>query len=95
VKEIQRVAKVHSNPFEAIMPILEADSPVGEYRKIADEIVRTMPDERRYPSAAAEATRSFLIIRFGLHTGLRQKNLRQLLLCPKGGHQPPSVSSRT
>jgi hypothetical protein len=30
VKEIQRVAKVHSNPFEAIMPILEADSPVGE-----------------------------------------------------------------
>ena len=88
VKEIQRVAKVHRNPFEAIMPILEADSPVGEYRKIADEIVRTMPDERRYPSAAAEATRSFLIIRFGLHTGLRQKNLRQLLLCPRG--RPPT-----
>jgi hypothetical protein len=34
VKEIQRVAKVHRDPFEPIMPILEADSPVGEYRKI-------------------------------------------------------------
>ena len=84
VKEIQRVAKVHRDPFEPIMPILEADSPVGEYRKIPDEIIRTMPDERRYPVSAAEAVRSFLIIRFGLHTGLRQKNLRQLLLCPKG-----------
>lgn len=84
VKEIQRVAKVHRDPFEPIMPILEADSPVGEYRKIADEIVRTMPDERRYPVAAAEATRSFLMLRSGLHTGLRQKNLRQMLLCPKG-----------
>jgi hypothetical protein len=88
VKEIQRVAKVHRDPFEAIMPILEADSPVGEYRKITEEIVKTLPNERRYPVAAAEATRSFLIIRFGLHTGLRQKNLRQLLLCPKG--RPPT-----
>jgi hypothetical protein len=84
VKEIQRVAKVHRDPFEPIMPILEAESPVGEYRKIADEIIRAMPDERRYPSAAAEAVRSFLLIRFGLHTGLRQKNLRQLLICPRG-----------
>jgi len=84
VKEIQRVAKVHRDPFEPIMPILESESPVGEYRKIADEIIRTIPAERRYPSAAAEAVRSFLIIRFGLHTGLRQKNLRQMLICPKG-----------
>ncbi len=84
VKEIQRVAKVHRDPFEPIMPILEAESPVGEYRKIADEIIRTIPDELRYPSAAAEAVRSFLLIRFGLHTGLRQKNLRQLLICPRG-----------
>lgn len=84
IKEIQRVAKVHRDPFEPILPILEADSPVGEYRKIADEILKMMPDECRYPVAAAEATRSFLIIRLGLHTGLRQKNLRQLLLCPRG-----------
>lgn len=84
VKEVQRVAKVHRDPFEPIMPILEAESPVGEYRKIADQIIRTLPDERCYPSAAAEAIRSFLLIRFGLHTGLRQKNLRQLLICPRG-----------
>lgn len=84
VKEIQRVAQVHRDPFEPILRVLESESPVGEYRKIADEILRTMPDERRYPRDAAEAVRSFLTIRIGLHTGLRQKNLRQLLICPRG-----------
>lgn len=83
IKEIQRVSKVHRDPFEPILPILEADSPVGEYRRITDEILRLMPDERRYPRAAAEAVRSFLLLRIGLHTGLRQKNLRELLVCPR------------
>jgi len=83
-REIQRVARIHRDPFEPILPVLEAKSPVGEYRKITEEIVRRMPDERLYPKAAAEAVRSFLILRFGLHTGLRQRNLRELLLCPRG-----------
>jgi hypothetical protein len=87
VKEIQRVAKVHRDPFEPIMPVLEAESPVGEYRKITEEILRLMPDERLYRRPAAEAVRSFLMLRFGLHLGLRQKNLRQLLLCKRGS--PP------
>ena len=84
VKEIQRIARVHRDPFEPIMPVLEADSPVGEYRKITEEIIRFMPDEERYPRPAAEAVRSFLMLRLGLHLGLRQKNLRQLMLCPRG-----------
>lgn len=84
MKEIRRVAKVHRDPFEPIMPVLEAHSPVGEYRKITDEILKRMPDRHRYPRAAAEAIRSFLPLRLGLHLGLRQKNLRQLLLCPRG-----------
>ncbi len=83
-KEIQRVAKVHRDPFEPILAVLEADSPVAEYRKITEEILRLMPDERRHPRAAAEAVRSFLLLRLGLHLGLRQKNLRQLLVCPRG-----------
>jgi hypothetical protein len=58
-------------------------SPVGEYRKITEEIVRLMPCEQRYPRAAAEAVRSFLLIRLGMHLGLRQKNLRQLLVKPR------------
>jgi hypothetical protein len=88
VKEIQRVAKVHRDPFEAILPILEADSPVGEYRKIADEILGRIPDERRYPQAAAEAVRSFLLLRLGMHLGIRQKNMRQLLF--RRRDEPPS-----
>ena len=33
--------------------------------------------------AAAEAVRSYLALRIAMHSGLRQKNLRQLLLCPR------------
>ncbi|TCR79635.1 hypothetical protein EV561_115133 [Rhizobium sp. BK376] len=83
-KEIQRVMRVHRDPFEPIMCILKADSPLAEYRKITDEIRKRMPDEDRYPRPAAEAVRSFLLLRLGLHLGLRQKNLRQLRVCPRG-----------
>lgn len=82
-KEIARVARVHRDPFEPILPILEDESPVGAYREITLEILRRMPDRRRYPRTAAEAARSFLMLRFGLHLGVRQKNLRQLLVCPR------------
>ena len=83
-KEIKRVKRIHRDPFEPILVVLEADSPVAEYRKITEEILRRMPEERRYPIAAAEATRAFLMLRLGLHLGLRQKNLRQLLICARG-----------
>ncbi|WP_206427942.1 hypothetical protein [Rhizobium sp. CIAT894] len=88
-KEIQRVMRVHRDPFEPIMCVLEAESPLAEYRKITDEILKRMPDESRYPRPAAEAVRSFLLLRLGLHLGLRQKNLRQLRVCPRG-HYPTS-----
>ncbi len=83
--EVQSVARVHRDTFEAILPVLEADNPVREYRKIIDEILLRMPDERVYPMAAAEASRSYLMLRLGLHLGLRQRNLRELLLSPKDG----------
>lgn len=84
LKEIQRVHRVHRDPFEPIMCVLETDSPLSEYRKITDEIIARMPDEKRHPRSAAESVRSFLLLRLGLHLGLRQKNLRQLLVCPRG-----------
>lgn len=83
-REVKKISKVHRDPFEAVLAVLEADSPLREYRKITEEIIRLMPCERLYPKAAAEAVRSFLMIRLGLHLGVRQKNLRQLLVCPKG-----------
>ncbi|HEY1123947.1 MAG TPA: hypothetical protein VGE67_20175, partial [Haloferula sp.] len=83
-KEIARVSRVHRDPFEPILPILEADSPVGEYRKIAEEIRRLQPCESRYPKAAAESSRSILMVRLGLHLGFRQRNLRQLMVCRHG-----------
>jgi hypothetical protein len=84
IKEIDRVARIHRDPFEPILPVLQAPSPVGEYRKITEEILRRMPDERHNARASAEAVRAFLMLRIGLHTGLRQKNLRELLLCRPG-----------
>lgn len=83
--EIKDVARVHRDPFEPILPILEADNPLAEYRKITEEILRRVPDERRYPIQAAEAARSYLMLRIGLHLGVRQRNLRELLICPKDG----------
>lgn len=80
-REVQRVARIHRDPFEPILPILESPSPVREYRRIAEDVLARMPDRRRHPRAAAESVRAFLMLRFGLHLGLRQKNLRQLLLC--------------
>ncbi|MEC3947567.1 hypothetical protein [Sphingobium sp. HWE2-09] len=84
VREVERVARIHRDPIEPILPILEAPSPVAEYLKIAEEILKVRPDGRRYPKAAAEVVRSYLLIRLGLHLGLRQKNLRQLMVCPRG-----------
>jgi len=75
-KELQRVVRVHRDPFEAILPVLDADNPLGEYRKISLEILRLMPNPSRYPKAAVEAVRSYLVLRLGMHLGLRQKNLR-------------------
>lgn len=82
-KEIERVARVHRDTFEPILPVLEAASPVAEYRRVTEEILRLMPDARRHPRAAAETVRSFLMLRLGMHLGVRQKNLRQLLICPR------------
>ena len=84
VKEVQRIARVHRDPFEPILAVLEAANPVAEYRKITEEILRLMPDEKRYPRSAAECVRSFLMVRLALHLGVRQKNLRQLLFKRRG-----------
>lgn len=88
-KEINRVARVHRDPFEPILPILEADSPVAEYRAITEEVVRRMPTGRRYAKCRAESVRSFLMLRLGLHLGVRQKNLRQLMFQPRTGCPTP------
>lgn len=82
-KEIARVARVHRDSFEPVLADLEAPSPVAEYRRITEEILCLAPDPSRYPRAAAENARSFLMLRLGMHLGLRQKNLRQLLICPR------------
>jgi len=89
LREVIRVARVHRDPFEPILPVLEAPSPLREYRRIGEEIIRRMPDRRRHARAAAEALRSYLMLRIALHLGVRQKNLRELRICPIGERHTP------
>lgn len=91
-KEVKKLSRIHRDPFEPILPILEAESPLREYLKIADEVLKYMPDKKIYPKSAAESVRSFLMLRIGLHSGLRQKNLRQLLFCPPDGKHSSELS---
>lgn len=86
-QEIARLQHAHHDPFETILPVLEAASPVAEYRKIADEVLRLAPCPRRQPKAAAASARAYLMIRLGLHLGFRARNLRELLVSPPDG--PP------
>ncbi len=46
IKEIDRVARIHRDPFEPICRCSMLQATVGEYRKITEEILRRMPDER-------------------------------------------------
>ena len=68
---------------------------MSEYLTIADEVASRVlggraVDGRRHPRAA-ETVRSFLMVRLRLHLGLRQKNLRQLLVRPR---EDPLTSER-
>ncbi len=87
--DIRPLARAHNDPFEAILPVLEAERPVAEYRKIIEEILRHRPLARHNRKAAAESSRSLLMIRLGLHLGFRQRNLRELLFARKGAAPRP------
>jgi hypothetical protein len=83
--ELSRITKPHRDPFATILPVLEADSPLLEYKKMADEILRRLPDHEDEVDLAT-AHRGYLMVRLAIHLGVRQRNLRELLLCPKGGN---------
>lgn len=81
--DVRRLMRIHHDPFEPIRPVLAAEQPLAEYRKIADEVRRFRPCPRLYPKAAAQNDRAYLMVRLGLHLGFRQRNLRELLICPR------------
>lgn len=88
IKNVAQASSKGRDPFEALLPVLNADAPLNEYYKIVYEIRRRMPDQT-YPVRRAEALRALMLLRIGLELGFRQKNLRELLLCPRQ-HKPRS-----
>jgi hypothetical protein len=85
--QLRGVARMHRDPFAPILPVLTNESPLREYKKIGDELLRRLPDERRPDDlrrtmAESTSVRNYLMFRLALHLGLRQRNLRELLLCP-------------
>ena len=91
IPEIRRIQRRHRDPFEPILPILNSDSPLSEYKKIADEVLKYMPDPNVDPFRASVSLRSYLLIRLGMHLGFRQRNLRDLMLS-KRGERPLSAA---
>jgi len=71
------------DPFEALLPVVNAENPRDVYYKIIPEIRARMPDGTS-DVRRAEALRALMLIRLGLVMPLRQKNMRQMLLCPPG-----------
>jgi len=81
--EVHRQCRTHRDPFTPILACLEAEKPLVEYKRIGDEILRLLPEmETRLKRASA--LRNYVMFRIALHLGIRQRNLRELLLCPKG-----------
>lgn len=83
IKEIEAVMERGRDPFEALLPVLDAPNPLEIYYKIIPEIRQRMPDDT-YPLRKAEALRGLMMLRLGLELGFRQKNNRELLLCTAG-----------
>lgn len=83
LKEIATASVKGRDPFEALLPVLEAKNPLHNYYTIVEEIRRRMPDDI-YPVRKAEALRALVMLRLGLELAFRQKNMRQLLLCAPG-----------
>ena len=84
IADLRRLVRSHRNTFDYLLPVLESANPLAEYKKIADEVLRQMPDENAEPVQYAEAMRTYLKFRFAMHLGLRPRNLRELLFCLKG-----------
>jgi len=84
IRELNRVIQVHRDPFQPILAVLNVDAPLAEYRKIADEVLRDFPNDKRYPLLAAQRARAYLLLRLGMQLGLRRRNLSELLVCRKG-----------
>ena len=84
IEEVEEELEDGRDPFEALMPVLKSEQPLVEYEKIIDEIKDRMPSPR-YEVRYAEARRALLMLRLGLELAFRQKNMRELLLCPLGG----------
>ena len=84
IKEVNAFAvQKGRDPFEALLPALDAENPRNVYDSICDEIRGRMPDGSS-PIRRAEALRALMLIRIGLILPLRQKNLRELLVCLPG-----------
>jgi len=83
LREITRLVRCHRSSFEPIMAVLKDPSPLQQFRKITEEILKDA-QTMTSPFEQSRAFRAYVMLRLGAHLGLRQRNLRELLLCDKG-----------
>lgn len=94
-RDVRRLVQESRSALEPIEVVLASPSPLSTYRRIADEVLRHVPDRNEKPVEAAKAVQTYLMLRIAMHTGLRQKNLRQLVFRTKGQKPTPEAELAT
>lgn len=84
VRDVRGHIEKARNSFDAIRTVLHSEEPMRVYKKIADEILLRPVALASGKFGQAEKVRSYLMIRIPCEIGSRSKNLRQLLVCPRG-----------
>jgi hypothetical protein len=82
-KQVRTFRRVHRDPYAPIAVVLAHKSPVTRYKLIVDELLKRWP-RKGSAEEQAEHARSHLLLRIALHSGLRSRNLRELLFRARG-----------
>ena len=75
---VEESAEKLRDPFEPILPIINAENPFSALRVFAQNIYDDRPDQYTAPVKMATHMRNYIIVRLCSATALRSKNLREL-----------------
>ncbi|WP_421729183.1 hypothetical protein [Brevundimonas sp.] len=78
VADVARLSVRVRDPLRPIAPILDAPNPLFMIGAIAEYMWSQSPDPQTAPLDWARHVRDYLLLRIGMHTALRSRNIREL-----------------
>lgn len=84
IRDVRRIVRLGRDPHGPIDALLDDPRPLTRYAEIAEDILVSRPESEASPLAAAEAIRDYLLLRIVMRTGLRSKNVCDLMWVRKG-----------